>query len=82
MRAPGFDKGKAIEAFLSRPRFRGRTPIFVGDDETGEAGFAVVSTRGRFAFSVGPRPHALGAFARPSEVRQWLADFAESGDGA
>ncbi len=82
LRAPGFDKGKAIAAFLSCPRFRGRTPIFVGDDETDEAGFAVVSTRGGFAFSVGrPRPRARGTFARPSEVRQWLADFAESGAG-
>ncbi|MBV8438944.1 MAG: trehalose-phosphatase [Hyphomicrobiales bacterium] len=82
LRAPGFDKGKAIAAFLSCPRFRGRTPIF-GGDETDEAGFPVVSTRGGFAFSVGrPRPRALGAFAHPSEVRQWLADFAECGGGA
>jgi trehalose 6-phosphate phosphatase len=83
LKAPGFDKGKAIASFLSCPRFRGRTPIFVGDDETDEAGFAVVSARGGFAFSVDlPRPRALAAFARPSEVRQWLADFAESGGGA
>ena len=83
LKTPGFDKGKAIATFLSCPLFRGRTPIFVGDDETDEAGFAVVSTRGGFAFSVGrPRPRALGAFARPSEVRQWLADFAKSGDCA
>ena len=83
LKVPGFDKGKAIATFLSCPRFRGRTPIFVGDDETDEAGFAVVSTRGGFAFSVGrPRPRAFDAFARPSEVRQWLADFAASGDGA
>jgi trehalose 6-phosphate phosphatase len=83
LKVPGFDKGKAIATFLSCPRFRGRTPIFVGDDETDEAGFAVVSTRGGFAFSVGRRrPRAFDAFARPSEVRQWLADFAASGDGA
>jgi trehalose 6-phosphate phosphatase len=82
LKVPGFDKGKAIATFLSCPRFRGRTPIFVGDDETDEAGFAVVSTHRGFAFSVGrARPRALGAFARPSEVRQWLADFAASGDG-
>jgi len=81
LKAPGFDKGNAIATFLSCPRFRGRTPIFVGDDEPDEAGFAVVPTRS-FAFSVGrPRPRAFDAFARPCEVRQWLADFAECGGG-
>jgi trehalose 6-phosphate phosphatase len=82
LKAPGFNKGKAIEAFLSRPPFRGRAPIFVGDDETDEAGFAAVSARGGYAYSVGqPRPLALDAFARPSDVREWLADFAACGDG-
>jgi hypothetical protein len=59
LKTPGFDKGKAIGTFLSCPLFSGRTPIFVGDDETDEAGFAVGSTRGGFAFSVGrPRRRA------------------------
>ena len=83
LKAPGFNKGKAIEAFLSRPPFRGRAPIFVGDDDTDEAGFAAVSARGGYAYSVGrPRPWALDAFARPSDVRKWLADFTACGGGA
>jgi trehalose-6-phosphatase len=79
-KTPGFDKGKAIATSLSCPLFRGRTPIYVSDDETDEAGFAVVSTLGGFAFRW---PVARASrLARPSGARQWLADFAESGDGA
>ena len=62
---PGYDKGRAIAAFLSQPAFRGRTPIFVGDDTTDESGFAVVAARGGYAYSVGrPRPGAIGVVRR------------------
>jgi trehalose 6-phosphate phosphatase len=78
LRAPGYDKGRAVAAFLSVPPFLGRTPIYVGDDTTDEAGFTAVSSRGGFAYSVGRRrPGARGVFARPSDVREWLAEFAE-----
>jgi len=83
LKAPGYDKGRAIAAFLAVPPFLGRTPVFIGDDETDEAGFAVVSARGGLAYSVGQRrPGAIGAFAHPGEVRDWLARFAEGGAGA
>jgi trehalose 6-phosphate phosphatase len=78
LKAPGYDKGRAIEALLSVPPFSDRTPIYVGDDTTDEAGFAVVSARGGFAYAVGqPRPGARGLFARPSDVRAWLEEFAD-----
>ncbi len=83
LKAPGFDKGRAIEAFLATPPFRGRTPIFIGDDKTDEAGFALVSARGGYSYSVGRRrPGAIGAFAGPEAVRVWLADIANHGGGA
>lgn len=83
LKAPGWDKGRAIELFLAKPPFLGRTPIFVGDDTTDEAGFAVVSARGGFAYSVGKtRPGAIGAFACPKEVRDWLAAFSLGGPAA
>lgn len=73
----GFDKGAAIGTFLDAPPFAGRTPIFIGDDATDEAGFATVAARGGRAFSVGERrPHASGVFADPKAVRAWLAAFA------
>ena len=80
LKARGFDKGSAIEGFLSRDPFLGRTPIFIGDDATDEAGFAVVAARGGYAYAVGPRrPGTLGAFDEPRAVRDWLAGFAEHG---
>ena len=77
IKSPCFDKGSAIAAFLSTSTFRGRTPIFVGDDTTDESGFALVTARGGFAYSVGrPRLGAIGAFSEPRAVREWLAKFA------
>ena len=78
IKAPGANKGLAIASFLESPPFAGRTPIFVGDDATDEAGFAFVSARGGFAYSVGPRrPGVNGTFAHPSDVRDWLKGFVE-----
>jgi trehalose 6-phosphate phosphatase len=74
---PSFDKGGAIATFLSTSTFRGRTPIFVGDDKTDESGFALVSARGGCAYSVGRlRPGAIRVFPGPQAVREWLAEFA------
>jgi trehalose 6-phosphate phosphatase len=82
LKGPGFDKGGAIAAFLSTPPFRGRVPVFVGDDATDESGFAVVAARGGSAYSVGRlRPGAIGAFPEPQAVRDWLAEFAGRGEG-
>jgi len=83
VKAPGSDKGRAIEFFLASPPFAGRTPIFVGDDTTDETGFAVVAAHGGFAYSVGGRrPGAIGAFACPQEVRDWLSAFSQGSAAA
>ena len=75
VRPRGLNKGVAIEWFLARAPFRGRVPIFVGDDVTDEDGYAVVEARGGYSIRVGFRGDS-GARHRlrsPSELRQWLS---------
>ncbi len=80
LKAPGYDKGRAVASFLAAPPFLGRTSIYIGDDTTDEAAFATVSARGGIAYSVGRlRPGAGGMFACPGDVRAWLAKLADGG---
>lgn len=74
LRPGGADKGDAIAALLDGPPFRGRRPVFVGDDLTDEHGFAVVNDRDGLSVLVGDREpslarHALGDVAA---VHAWL----------
>jgi trehalose 6-phosphate phosphatase len=49
----GSDKGQAIEAFMREPPYRDRTPVFIGDDVTDEAGFEAVNALGGCSLRVG-----------------------------
>lgn len=81
VKRPSFDKGKAIALFMDCAPFRGRVPLFIGDDKTDEAGFATVTSRGGGAYSVGRlRSGAIGFFEAPQSVRDWLAAFASYGE--
>jgi trehalose 6-phosphate phosphatase len=70
------DKGTAILALLDEPPFRGRRPVFAGDDVTDESGFAIVNARGGVSVLVGTREPSCAHYALPdpAAVRLWLAD--------
>lgn len=69
----GSDKGRAVADFMRLSPFAGRTPLFVGDDVTDEAGFAAAQSLGGLGIKVGEgATRARARLATPSAVRQWL----------
>lgn len=69
------DKGGAVETFLAQAPFRGRMPVFIGDDLTDEHAFAVVNARGGLSVLVGARTHSAARWHLddPTAVRAWIA---------
>ncbi|MEZ0469304.1 trehalose-phosphatase [Luteimonas salinilitoris] len=74
LRPGGADKGDAIAAFLGEAPFRGRRPVFVGDDLTDEHGFAVVNARDGISVLVGAREPSAAHYRLPdtTAVYAWL----------
>jgi trehalose 6-phosphate phosphatase len=68
----GFSKATAIEAFMNERPFKGRTPVFVGDDLTDQDGFAVVEAAGGISIGVGDRVPAQYYLPSVAAVRAWL----------
>ena len=74
LKPAGRNKGHAIEAFLTEPPFRGRVPIFLGDDVTDEHVFEVVNRRGGLSVKIGAGPSlARWRLRDAAAVRAWLA---------
>jgi trehalose 6-phosphate phosphatase len=74
----GKNKGDAIAELAAEAPFAGRTPVFVGDDLTDEAGFELINRVGGHSVKVGPgisraRWHLFDAAA----VRRWLRSYVE-----
>lgn len=80
LKAAGADKGGAVEAFMSVPPMSAGVPIFVGDDETDEAGFAAAAKLGGAGVLVGsPRAtHARYRLGSVEETLQWLEEACEA----
>ena len=76
VKAHAGDKGQAISSFLDSAPFRGRTPVFIGDDVTDESAFAVVNAGSGISIKVGPgETEARYRLANPGEVHEWLSRF-------
>lgn len=74
----GSDKGVALVTLLQQPPFRGRRPVFVGDDLTDEFGFAAANQAGGWSVLVGTRADSVATYALPDPrgVHAWLRDNA------
>ncbi len=78
LRPAASDKGSAILSLLDEAPFRGRVPVFIGDDVTDESGFAIVNAHGGLSVLVGKREPSAAHYglADPEAVRRWLAAIA------
>ena len=79
----GFDKATGVRELMTHEPFRGRRPIFIGDDVTDESVFAIMPDLGGLAFSVGRRAQGVtDHFDEPRDVRAWLARLIDGEAGA
>ena len=70
----GVDKGTAISEYLVESPFRGRSPVFIGDDLNDEHGFAVVNKLDGASIKVGSGAScARFRLRNVAAVRDWLA---------
>ena len=70
----GFSKATAVRELMKLSPFKGRHPVFLGDDVTDETVFAIMPDLDGIAFSVGRKAQGVaGHFDSPQDVRQWLA---------
>ncbi len=70
----GFTKATGVRELMTHPPFRGRRPLFIGDDVTDETVFAIMPDFDGLSFSVGRRAIGVhGHFDSPADVRAFLA---------
>src|ERR1700742_3969459 len=70
----GFTKASGVRELMTHAPFRGRLPVFIGDDVTDETVFAIMPDFDGVGFSVGNRARGVdGHFDAPNDVREFLA---------
>jgi trehalose 6-phosphate phosphatase len=79
----GFTKATGVRELMTREPFKGRRPLFIGDDVTDETVFAIMPDFDGLAFSVGRRAKGVaGHFDAPSDVREFLTHLLDDERGA
>lgn len=76
LRPSAWNKGVAVAAFMREPPFRGRTPLYIGDDVTDEDAFKVVNNLQGYSIRVGcySDTNARHRLADVQAVHHWLQD--------
>ena len=73
-------KGKVIERFLHEAPYKGRRPIFIGDDLTDENGFKAVNAHGGLSVRIGGgETIAKARLGTPADLRRCLSAWASDG---
>jgi len=74
----GTDKGRAVRRMMQYLPFRGRLPVFLGDDLTDEFGFDAANGQHGWSVLVGEREPSKAVFALPDirSVHAWLRENA------
>ncbi len=74
----GYTKGTAVAEFMELPPWKGRRPVFIGDDVTDEQAFAILPRWDGLGLAVGQeRIGAIMAFPSAADVRTWLAGLVQ-----
>jgi trehalose 6-phosphate phosphatase len=73
----GYSKGSAVQAFMRESPFRGRRPVFIGDDLTDMDGFAAVEADGGMSIGVGARVTAQYSLDNVAAVRGYLQEIVQ-----
>jgi trehalose 6-phosphate phosphatase len=79
-----FDKGTAIATLLEHAPFKGRTPVFYGDDLTDEAGFGYVNKVGGLSVRIGEGDIPTEArmhLPNPAALREHLMELTRAASG-
>jgi len=79
LRLEGANKADAIREFLGETPFKGRRPIFIGDDVTDEKALEEVERIGGLSVAVGDRVRAMLRVSGPRDVRVLLEELADAG---
>lgn len=74
LRLGGGDKGRAVARLMDEPGLAGGTPLFLGDDDTDEPGFAAAARLGGSGVLVGAPRETAAAYHLPGvgAVHDWL----------